>query len=174
MASLHGARLRFQKNIKTGSYKINLQLLQDGKILSTIPFTVKVLNRRLSLSDNFHLNFWQQPYAVSRYYGVAPWSQAHLDILRPYMQLLARAGQRNALAILFYEPWGEQSNDKFDAMIETTRKADGTWSYDYTASTVGFRSSTLVVSMGTQLFLKWCLGDMTFTYYDEASKSYRN
>ena len=87
------------KNIKTGSYKINLQLLQDGKILSTIPFTVKVLNRKLSLSDNFHLNFWQQPYAASRYYGVAPWSQAHLDILRPYMQLLARAGQRNASTV---------------------------------------------------------------------------
>ena len=161
------------KNIKTGSYKINLQLRQDGKIVSTIPFTVKVLNRRLSLSDNFHLNFWQQPYAASRYYGVAPWSQAHLDILRPYMQLLARAGQRNASAILFYEPWGVQSNDKFDAMIETTRKVDGTWSYDYTPfdrwisflDSCGINGDINCFSM-----VPW---DMTFTYYDEASKSYK-
>lgn len=46
-------------NIKAGSYKLNLLLQQDGKTVSTIPFTIKVLNRKLTLSDNFHLNFWQ-------------------------------------------------------------------------------------------------------------------
>ena len=89
------------------------------------------------------------------------------------MQLLARAGQRNASAILFYEPWGVQSNDKFDAMIETTRKADGTWSYDYTAfdrwisflDSCGINGDINCFSM-----VPW---DMTFTYYDEASKSYK-
>lgn len=165
--------IEIPQNIKAGSYKLNLLLQQDGKTVSNIPFTIKILNRKLTLSDNFHLNFWQQPYAVSRYYGVAPWSQAHLDILRPYMQLLARAGQRNASAILFYEPWGVQSNDKFDAMIETTRKADGTWSYDYTAfdrwisflASCGINGDINCFSM-----VPW---DMTFTYYDEASKSYK-
>lgn len=165
--------IEIPQNIKAGSYKLNLLLQQDGKTVSTIPFIIKVLNRKFTLSDNFHLNFWQQPYAASRYYGVAPWSQAHLDILRPYMQLLARAGQRNASAILFYEPWGVQSNDKFDAMIETTRKADGTWSHDYTAfdrwisflDSCGINGDINCFSM-----VPW---DMTFTYYDEASKSYK-
>ena len=165
--------IEIPQNIKAGSYKLNLLLQQDGKTISTIPFTIKILNRKLTLSDNFHLNFWQQPYAVSRYYGVAPWSQAHLDILRPYMQLLARAGQRNASAILFYEPWGVQSNDKFDAMIETTRKADGTCSYDYTAFDrwISFLDSCGIDGdINCFSMVPW---DMTFTYYDEASKSYK-
>ena len=166
--------IEIPQNIKAGSYKLNLLLQQDGKTVSTIPFIIKVLNRKLTLSDNFHLNFWQQPYAVSRYYGVAPWSQAHLDILRPYMQLLARAGQRNASAILFYEPWGVQSNDKFDAMIETTRKADGTWSYDYTAfdrwisflDSCGINGDINCFSM-----VPW---DMTFTFMMKHQKAIRN
>ena len=60
--------IEIPQNIKAGSYKLNLLLQQDGKTVSTIPFIIKVLNRKLTLSDNFHLNFWQQPYAVSRYY----------------------------------------------------------------------------------------------------------
>lgn len=160
------------ENIKPGTYKQQLVIIRNGKTVTTIPFTVRIIDRQLSLSPNFHLNFWLQPYAVSRYYGIRPWSKEHFDLMRPYMKLLARAGQRNASAILFYEPWGEQSNDKFDAMIETTRKADGTWTYDYTAFD---RWITFLDSCGIDgdincfSMVPW---DMTFQYYDEGSNSY--
>lgn len=161
------------KDIKPGTYKQLLVVKRNGKDIATILFAVRIVDRRLSLSSDFHLNFWQQPYAVSRYYGVRPWSQEHFDLLRPYMKLLARAGQRNASAVLFYEPWGEQSNDKFDAMIETIRKADGSWTYDYTVfdrwisflDSCGINGDINCFSM-----VPW---DMTFQYYDEGSNSYK-
>ncbi|MBQ9569221.1 MAG: DUF4091 domain-containing protein [Alloprevotella sp.] len=115
----------------------------------------------------FHLDFWQQPYSVSRYYGVERWSDQHLELLRPYMQLLARGGQKVVSAILFYEPWGDQSHDKFSAMVQTTKRRDGTWSYDYTIFDrwVEFMASC-GISRQIDCFsmVPW---DMTFRYYDE-------
>ncbi|MCR5076856.1 MAG: DUF4091 domain-containing protein [Prevotella sp.] len=165
--------IEIPKNCKPGTYKLQLAVRKNGKTFADIPFTVKVIDRILTPSPDFHLNFWQQPYAASRFYGVPSWSKEHLDILRPYMTFLARAGQRNASAFLFYEPWGEQSNDKFDTMIETTRKTDGSWTYDYT---IFDRWITFLDSCGINgdincfSMVPW---DMTFSYYDEAAKAYK-
>ena len=120
----------------------------------------------------FNLNFWMQPYAVSRYYRVRPWSQAHFDALRPYMQMLAKAGQKVGTAILFYEPWGAQSNDKFEPMVLTIKKVDGSWAYDYTVfdrwiaflDSCGINGQINCFSM-----VPW---DMSFRYMDEASQKY--
>ena len=51
--------------------------------------------------------------------------------MRPYLEALARAGQRTVSAIMFYEPWGEQTHDLFDPMVETIKKQDGSWAYNY-------------------------------------------
>lgn len=163
-------------DFKPGSYSLTVQLT-DGKqkALGKLRLKVNVLNRQLPKpsEQKFSLNFWMQPYAVSRYYGLKPWSQAHLDALRPYMKMLARAGQRIGFAVLFYEPWGEQSNDKFDPMIETTLRRDGTWTYDYTVFDrwVQFLDSC---GIGPQIncfsMVPW---DMSFRYWDEASGSYK-
>lgn len=107
----------------------------NGKVVTEIPANLTVQPFTLpkpSAPDYFHLNLWQQPYAVCRYYHVEPWSAEHLRLLKPYATLLARAGQKTITAIMFYEPWGEQSNDKFLPMVETTKKKDGSWAYDYT------------------------------------------
>ena len=39
----------------------------------------------------FHLDLWQNPYAVARYYNVAPFSQEHFDLMRPIMKRYADA-----------------------------------------------------------------------------------
>ena len=88
--------------------------------------------------------------------------------LKPYLQLLARSGQKVVSAILFYEPWGDQSHDKFDAMIRTSKDRDGKWHYDYTifdqwvelCGECGIDEQINCFSM-----VPW---DMTFRYYDEA------
>ena len=118
--------------------------------------------------QKFHVDFWQQPYAVSRYNDVPRWSQAHLEALRPYLTLLARSGQKVVSAILFYEPWGDQSHDKFSAMVRTTRTKNGEWQYDYTVfdqwvklcEECGISEQINCFSM-----VPW---DMSFRYYDEA------
>lgn len=161
-----------------GRYAYTLEIADDasGRRLTTLHLTVEVSERRLPAPSEyrFHTDFWQQPYAVSRYYGVKPWSKAHFKALEPYMRLLARAGQKVASAILFYEPWGKQSNDKFQPMVETIRRADGTWRYDYSVfdrwvallDRCGIRGQINCYSM-----IPW---DMSFRYYDEASGAYKS
>ena len=104
------------------------------KPLATLGLSLVVNDHALPAPEDyaFYLDLWQQPYAISRYYNVEPWSDAHLKKLEPYTDMLARAGQKTITTVLFYEPWGEQSHDKFEPMVETVRRADGSWAFDYT------------------------------------------
>ena len=160
---------------KPGAYSIRLEVLNvQKKVVGHLNLEVVVQERMLPKPSDwkFNLNFWMQPYAVSRYYRVSPWSQAHFDALRPYMQMLAKAGQKVGTAILFYEPWGAQSNDKFEPMVSTTKKVDGSWAYDYTVfdhwitflDSCGINGQINCFSM-----VPW---DMSFRYMDEASQKY--
>lgn len=145
--------------------------VKTGKAVSRLNLKLCVKDRTLPTphDQHFYTDFWQQPYAVSGYYKLDRWSDAHFDALRPYLKLLARSGQRTVSAILFYEPWGDQSHDKFDAMIRTTKHKDGSWSYDYSifdrwvelCEACGLDGRINCYSM-----VPW---DMTFRYYDEAA-----
>lgn len=160
-------------DIKDGTYRSQLHIIdvRSGKPVHRLRLTVKVLDRELTAPKDqaFHVDFWQQPYAVSRWLNVPRWSKEHIDALRPYLKLLARSGQKVVSAILFYEPWGDQSYDKFDPMVKTTKKADGTWSYDYSifdqwvelCAQCGINRQINCFSM-----VPW---DMTFRYFDEAA-----
>lgn len=155
-----------------GVYGMQLEVAdaQTHKVLKRLNLKIEVNARTLPspAEQKFHVDFWQQPYAVSRYNGVPRWSQAHLDALRPYLKLLARSGQKVVSAILFYEPWGDQSHDKFSAMVRTTRTKNGEWQYDYTVfdqwvklcEECGISEQINCFSM-----VPW---DMSFRYYDEA------
>lgn len=118
-----------------GAYTMTLtaEEVKSGKALGSLDLTVNVGRHALPAGPDqaFYLDLWQQPYSVSRYYGVKPWSDEHLRLMDPYMEKLARAGQKAVSVVLFYEPWGEQSNDKFEPMVETYRLADSTWRFDY-------------------------------------------
>lgn len=155
-----------------GVYSTRLEVTdaQTHKVLKRLNLKIEVNARTLPSpsEQKFHVDFWQQPYAVSRYNNVPRWSQAHLDALRPYLKLLARSGQKVVSAILFYEPWGDQSHDKFSAMVRTTRTKNGEWQYDYTVfdqwvklcEECGISEQINCFSM-----VPW---DMSFRYYDEA------
>ena len=80
---------------------------------------------------DFHLDLWQNPFAVARYYDVDPWSGEHFEKMRPTMEMLAGAGQKCITTTITGKPWGGQTFDPFQSMIIKTLKPDGTWSYDY-------------------------------------------
>jgi len=82
----------------------------------------------------FHLDLWQNPYAVARYHSVELWSEEHIELLRPLLRKLADAGQKCITTTLIDKPWGDDKPcfDDFGSMISWTRKQDGTWEYDYT------------------------------------------
>lgn len=151
-------------------------LTTKGAKAKPLTFRVNVVDRQLPAPHDytFHLDLWQQPYSVARYHNVQLWSQEHLDHLRPYMKELARLGQKVVSAILFYEPWGQQSNDKFQPMIQVTKhtatNGDTTWSYDYTIFDrwVEFMAECGIdQQIDCYSMVPW---DMTFRYYDEARR----
>lgn len=143
---------------------------QMHKVLKRLNLKIEVNARTLPspAEQKFHVDFWQQPYAVSRYNDVPRWSQAHLDALRPYLKLLARSGQKVVSAILFYEPWGDQSHDKFSAMVRTTRTKNGEWQYDYTVFDQWVKLCEDCGISGQINCFSMVPWDMSFRYYDEA------
>ena len=98
-----------------------------------LPFTVEVGKRSLPSPAEwkFHLDLWQNPYAVARYFGLQPWSAAHLEAMRPFMTQLAQAGEKVVTATLMYDCWGPQTLDLFQTMVIVTRQLDGTFTYNY-------------------------------------------
>lgn len=163
--------------VDAGHYTSVLEIVgADGNVVKSLTLNINVVDKTLPLpsAQTFHLDLWQQPYAVSRYYGVERWSDGHIEALRPYLKALARAGQSVVTTIMFYEPWGEQSHDKFDPMVQTTLKSDGTWSYDYT---IFDKYVTLCEECGISKQIN-CFSmvpwDMSFRYFDESSNSYKS
>ena len=117
-----------------GKYSANLELYANGKKKETFTLNLNVVDKTLPHYTEwaFHLDLWQNPYAVARTEGVEPWSDAHWKALKPVMQMLASSGQKVITTTLNKRPWNGQTEDPFDTMIEWKKKTDGTWDYDYT------------------------------------------
>ncbi len=122
------------QDAKPGTYKGTLCL--SAKELAKpieLKYTVEVKNRVLPKPSQwrFHLDLWQNPFAVARYFGVRPWSDEHLELMRPFMTQLAQAGEKVVTATLMWDCWGDQTLDLFEAMVQTTRNIDGTMEYNF-------------------------------------------
>lgn len=116
-----------------GNYKGFVTVNCDGKTLS-LPLQLQVADHVLPEPSkwSFHLDLWQNPYAVARYFDVPLWSQQHFDKMRPIMQMLAAAGQKVITCSVISHPWNGQTFDPFESMIAKMKQLDGTWKYDYT------------------------------------------
>lgn len=117
-----------------GTYKSTFSIAIKGQKSQTMEFAIKVIDKVLPPASDwkFHLDLWQNPFAVAHYHKVELWSQAHWDLLKPIMKRLADAGQKVITVSLNKRPWGGQTFDPFETMIDWRKKADGTWTYDYT------------------------------------------
>lgn len=52
----------------------------------------------------FDIELWQYPYRVAQYYGLKPFSQAHLDALRPHLQRYRALGGTPSRQALWRSP----------------------------------------------------------------------
>lgn len=95
------------------------------------PLTLVVQDKVLPPASEwaFHLDLWQNPFIVARYYGVELWSEEHLALLRPLLRMLADAGQKCITATIVHKPWDFED---YQSMVSWTHKADGNWAFDYT------------------------------------------
>ncbi len=121
----HNAR----PNTYSGTIKLNI----EGQVDQVFTLNLTIVPKTLPppLDWKFHLDLWQNPFAVARMHQVELWSDAHWKLLRPLMKNLADAGQKVITVSLNKRPWGGQTFDQFETMLEWKKKKDGTWEYDY-------------------------------------------
>ena len=157
---------------KPGKYKGTLTVSGKNFEAMKLPFEIEVVNRTLPEPQKwaFHLDLWQNPYAVARYYQVPLWSKAHFDAMRPLMKMLANAGQRAITASIMHKPWAGQTEDAYDSMIFRMKKLDGTWVYDYTVfdKWVEFMMNEVGIKdlISCYTMIPWAL---SFDYFDQAT-----
>ena len=164
-----------RENIIKGMYRGTVTVKEDGKVLAELPLTVTVKNRVLPEPKDwaFHLDLWQNPYAVSRYYNVEPFSQEHFDLMRPIMKRYADAGGKVITASIMHKPWNGQTYDPFESMVTWMKKADGTWWFDYTVfdKWVEFMMDCGVKKeINCYSMVPWRL---SFQYFDQASNQFK-
>lgn len=159
-----------------GVYKGEVLLKEGTRLLGKLNLVIRVSDRVLpEPSDwNYHLDLWQNPFAVARYYQVPVWSDAHLEAMRPLMKMLADAGQKVITASIMHKPWNGQTEDYFETMVTWLKKADGSWSFDYTVfdrwiefmMTQGIDREINCYSM-----IPW---ELSFQYFDQATNSLKS
>ena len=125
--------IRIPQEAAAGTYTATLTADCDGRQF-TLPFTVEVADRTLPAPKDwkFHLDLWQNPYAVARYYDVPLWSRQHFDLMRPVMKQYAEAGGKVITCSIIQHPWNSQTYDPFESMITKMKTIEGQWRYDYT------------------------------------------
>ena len=169
-------RVAVPEGTTAGNYTSTITVKLNDVTVETLYINLKVQNRTLpAVSDwKFHLDLWQNPYSVARYYGVAPWSEAHMEALKNEHQLYADAGGKVITASIIYDPWNSQTEDVYGTMIEWIKKKDGSWSFDYTnfdkwvelMMSIGVNKQINCYSM-----IPWKL---SFRYFDEAANTYKD
>ena len=158
--------------VKAGTYSGTMTVTADGKKLS-LPLQVQVADRVLPEPRewSFHLDLWQNPYAVARIFDMPLWSKEHFDRMRPLMQLLAAAGQKVITCSVISHPWNGQTYDPFESMIAKMKQLDGSWRYDYTVFDrwVEFMMSCgITEQIDCYTLVPW---HYRFDYYDCATNS---
>lgn len=94
---------------------------------------VRVVDRVLPPASEwkYYLDLWQHPWAVSRYAGLKPFSDAHYRSMRPLWRMLAESGCKVLTTTILDRPWDHQCYDAYRSMIRHVRAKDGSWRFDY-------------------------------------------
>lgn len=124
--------IKIPSETEPGNYTIDITGTTDNDTLHH-SIHLEVQDRLLPppVDWSFHLDLWQNPFAVSRYHDVQLWSQEHMNLLKPLLTMLAEAGQKCITASITHNPWGGQTYDPFESMIIWLKSSDGYWEYDY-------------------------------------------
>ena len=166
--------IQVPQDAEVGTHKGYVELVCNGK-KKRYEYKLSVFSNVLPAPKDwtFHLDLWQNPYAVARVHNVELWSKEHFDVLRPYMLKLASGGQKAITATLIDRPWDGQTYDPFGSMVTWMKKADGTWWYDFT---IFDRWVEFMMSCGIDKeitcfsMIPWKL---SFRYYDQATHSHK-
>lgn len=160
-----------------GTYRGELVVRSQNVQEARIPVELVVENAVLPKPSEwqFHLDLWQHPQSIARVLNVKPWSQRHFAAMRPYMQMLAEAGQKVITCTLLDEAWNGQTHDAFPSNIEWIKGRDGTWRYDFSSfdAWVDFMMNDIGIKeqISCYTMVPW---HMKVRYLDEATGEYKH
>ena len=168
-------RIWVPQDAKSGFYQGLVTVKDKHGEIGKLKLRLQVKERTLPEPKDwaFHLDLWQNPFAIARYHQVEPWSDEHFECMRPYMEMYRDAGGKAITASIMHKPWNGQTYDYFETMITWMKKADGTWSFDYT---IFDRWVEFMIGLGIKKeitcysMIPWRL---SFQYYDQATNSLR-
>lgn len=166
-------KINVPRDVEAGLYNGKISIMADNKSVSELKIGIEVSERSIPQENSFHLDLWQNPYAVSRYYGVEPFSDEHFELMRPIMEQYAQAGGKVITTSIMHKPWNGQTFDPFESMVTWLKKADGTWWFDYTVfdKWVEFMMGLGVDSqINCYSMIPWRL---SFQYFDQAGNTFR-
>lgn len=163
--------LHVPRGAVAGVYKGTLTISATNEHSISLPYEVEVLNHTLPAPENwsFHLDIWQNPYSIARVHDVKVWSNEHFEAMKPYIKMLADAGQKSITADIIYDPWNGQTYDVYQGMVKWVKKKDGTWYFDYSnfdkwvEFMEGFGINKFI---NCYSMIPW---NLKFYYYDEAA-----
>lgn len=160
---------------KPGNYMGYIEIKAKGGFKKKLQYTLEVQDKDLPKPSEwqYHLDLWQHPWAVSRTVSVKPWSKEHWTALRSTLTMLAGAGQKCITTSLIHEPWGGQTYDPFESMVDWRKAPDGSWTYDFAlfdqwvefAMSCGIKEQINCYSM-----IPW---HNSFRYFDETENDFK-
>ena len=117
---------------EAGLYRGTIDVSSDKSRVS-LPVKIRVQNQVLPKPGDwkFRLDLWQNPWVVAWYYHLEPWSVEHKALLKKHLRLYADAGGKYITTYAVHSPWSDNSYMIEASMIEWTKRADGTWKFDY-------------------------------------------
>lgn len=159
-----------------GIYRGTLTVDSGKGAIGRLDIEIHVKDRTLPSPDrwSFHLDLWQNPFAVARYYQVPVWSQQHFEAMRPLMTRLAEAGQKVITATIMHRPWDGQTEDAFGTMVTWMKNLDGEWEFrfDIFDRWVEFMMSCGIDrQINCYSMVPWKL---SFQYFDQATDSMKS
>lgn len=139
--------LRIPAEAAPGLYTVRLALYQGNRLaaeekVAEAEVSVEVLDYAMptAAQQKFHLDLWQHSSNIARKHEVPLWSDAHFTVLEQYVRSLGELGQKAVTLVVSEIPWMGQccfeeqrmKANLFEySIIPVTKKADGTFVYDY-------------------------------------------
>ena len=134
-----------QAGTYTGTITVSADELSEPFVLR---YTIEVIDLVQPEAGVTDIQIWQHPFSVANYYlglGSEPtggisydlaedfyFTEEHFNLMRASMEEYVEMGGHDAVANIVEEAWNHQSYYSDPSMVKWTKKADGSWEFDYT------------------------------------------
>ncbi len=124
--------LHVDQKTKAGRYPVKV-VFSQGEYSFSSEAIIQVLNQKLPdfSSLKYKVDFWQFPLSVADYYQIKPWSDEHFTYLGEVFDQLKGINQQVITTSVFWDLYNTSLRPLDEMMIQVCKKADGTFSYDY-------------------------------------------